>query len=61
MPIGDDDYTDSHRRGDVDVGHGVVTIEGIFADESEQRVVAATARTVAGVGGVRIVDTAAGR
>ncbi|MGW0002803.1 CBS domain-containing protein [Nocardia grenadensis] len=56
-----DDYAGSHRQWDIDVGHGVVTIQGIFADESEQRVVAAMARTVAGVGEVHIVDTAAGR
>ncbi|MEV3965053.1 cation-transporting P-type ATPase [Nocardia sp. NPDC050193] len=56
-----DDYAGSHRQWDLDPGHGVVAIQGIFADESEQRVVAAMARTVAGVGEVRIMDTPAGR
>ncbi|MGW5383146.1 CBS domain-containing protein [Nocardia sp. NPDC003963] len=54
-----EDYSGSHRRWDVEVGDGMVTIRGACADEAEERVLAAMARTIPGVGEVRVVDTAA--
>ncbi|WP_063131318.1 CBS domain-containing protein [Nocardia fusca] len=54
-----DDYSGSHRQWDVEVAGNTVTIRGICADETEQRVLAAMTRTIAGVEDVQIVDTAA--
>lgn len=51
-----DGYAGSHRQWDIDVGHGVVTIQGSSPTNPKQRVMAAMARTVAGE--VRTVDTA---
>ncbi|MGW5383140.1 CBS domain-containing protein [Nocardia sp. NPDC003963] len=54
-----DDYAGSHRQWDIEAADGTVTVQGIYADETEQRTVAALARTVPGVAEVRIVDIAA--
>ncbi|MGW0183028.1 CBS domain-containing protein [Nocardia sp. NPDC003345] len=54
-----DEYAGSHRQWDIEAADGVVTIQGICADESEQRVLIALARSIAGVEEVRVVDTAA--
>jgi len=47
-----DDYAGSRRHWSVEVTGGDVIISGDFADEAEQAVVAALARTVAGVSAV---------
>jgi CBS domain-containing protein len=52
-----DDYAGSRRHWRVEVSAGAVTIRGDFADEAERSVVAALARTVAGVSGVELTAT----
>ncbi len=53
-----DDYAGSRRHWDVDIDKGGVTISGAFADEAERSVITALARTVAGVTGVELGQTA---
>ncbi|WP_280247914.1 CBS domain-containing protein [Nocardia abscessus] len=53
-----DDYAGSRRQWSVEISDGVVTVRGILADPSEQRVIAALARTVDGVRHVEVVDDA---
>ncbi|WP_067537130.1 CBS domain-containing protein [Nocardia crassostreae] len=53
-----DDYAGSRRLWTIDADDGRVTIRGLFADDTEQQVVAALARTVAGVHQVDLVDDA---
>lgn len=52
-----DDYAGSRRQWAVEVDKGVVIISGEFADDAERSVVAALARTVAGVTGVDLHQT----
>ncbi|MCP9618764.1 CBS domain-containing protein [Nocardia otitidiscaviarum] len=54
-----DDYAGSRRAWSIEVTDGQVVIRGLFADASEQSVVAALARTVAGVDRVELIDDAA--
>lgn len=52
-----DDYAGSRRRWTVEVTGGGVIVSGDFADEAEQAVVSALARTVPGVTGVALAST----
>ncbi|NNH69313.1 CBS domain-containing protein [Nocardia uniformis] len=54
-----DEYAGSRRQWEIDSIDGEVTIRGIFADDSEERIVATLARTVDGVHGVETSDTGA--
>ncbi|MBF6301552.1 CBS domain-containing protein [Nocardia amamiensis] len=53
-----DEYAGSRRQWSIDVAEGAVTIRGIFADPSEQHVIAALADTVDGVHDVEVIDDA---
>ena len=53
-----DRYAGSRRHWHVDVTDGQVTVKGDFADEAEKAIVAALARTVAGVSVVTLTVTA---
>ncbi|WP_043730448.1 CBS domain-containing protein [Nocardia asiatica] len=53
-----DEYAGSRRQWSIDVAEGAVTIRGIFADPSEQHVIAALAGTVDGVHDVEVIDDA---
>lgn len=54
-----DDYAGSRRQWEIDSADGEVTIQGIFADDGEQRIVATLARMVDGVHEVETIDTGA--
>jgi CBS domain-containing protein len=54
-----DEYAGAHLRWDVTVTDGACTVSGTFGDEVERTVVTVMARTVAGIGAVRLVDAAA--
>ncbi|WP_040793471.1 CBS domain-containing protein [Nocardia paucivorans] len=56
-----DDYAGSRRQWTIDVTDGDVTIRGICADPSEQRLLVALARTVEGVGHVEVIDDGTAR
>jgi len=53
-----DEYAGSRRHWTIEVDRGEVVVSGDFADDAERAVVAALARTVAGVSGVELVNTA---
>lgn len=53
-----DDYAGSRRQWTIEVSDGGVTIRGIYADSSEEHLVAALARTVDGVRHVEVIDDA---
>ncbi|WP_040841826.1 CBS domain-containing protein [Nocardia brevicatena] len=53
-----DDYAGSRRQWTIEVSDGDVTIRGIYADSSEEHLVAALARTVDGVRHVEVIDDA---
>ncbi|WP_040786444.1 CBS domain-containing protein [Nocardia pneumoniae] len=53
-----DEYAGSRRQWSIEVADGAVTIRGIFADPSEQQVIAALANTVDGVHHVEVIDDA---
>jgi CBS domain-containing protein len=52
-----DDYAGSRRRWTVEITNGAVMVGGEFADQAERAVVAALARTIAGVATVEIRPT----
>jgi CBS domain-containing protein len=52
-----DDYAGSRRRWAVEIADGQVVVSGDFADEAERSIVAALARTVAGVSTVELKTT----
>jgi CBS domain-containing protein len=52
-----DDYAGSRRHWTVEVVGGEVAVRGGFGDEAERSIVAALARTVAGVTGVELTAT----
>ncbi|WP_220139838.1 hypothetical protein [Nocardia huaxiensis] len=53
-----DDYAGSRRQWSIEAVDGRVTIRGLFADDTEEQVVAALAHTVVGAGHVELVDDA---
>ncbi|MFC9995235.1 CBS domain-containing protein [Nocardia sp. NPDC127526] len=53
-----DDYAGSRRQWSLEVAEGAVTVRGAFADDTEQKVVAALARTVEGVRRVELAGEA---
>lgn len=53
-----DEYAGSRRTWTVESDDGSVTVRGAFADEAEQQVVTALARTVDGVREVALIDDA---
>jgi len=53
-----DEYAGEHLRWRVAVDDGACTVVGTFDDEVEKTVVMVMARTVAGIGTVRLVDAA---
>lgn len=52
-----DDYAGSRRHWTLEVTRGDVVISGDFADDAERAIVAALARTVAGVSEVELMST----
>jgi CBS domain-containing protein len=53
-----DEYAGDHLRWSVSVSDGACTVTGQFDDEVEKTVVTVMARTVAGIGSVRMVSAA---
>ncbi|WP_203901617.1 CBS domain-containing protein [Virgisporangium aliadipatigenens] len=54
-----DEYAGEHLRWNVSVVDGACTVTGVFDDDVEKTVVSVMARTIAGIGTVRMVDAAA--